>query len=94
MSDFPHRQALSLASTGDNAEALRLDGNACPLNVLLHVPATRWPSAQGNNKHVAAAAACRTPTQPDPENAIQLHSTENKQALFSHVANGKKKPQS
>lgn len=33
-----YRERLALATAGDKGETLRLDGNPCPLHVLLDIP--------------------------------------------------------
>ena len=38
ISEETHCEGLPLAAAGDEAEALRLNGHACPLDVLLNVP--------------------------------------------------------
>lgn len=36
-----HCERLSLAATSNKAEALRLNGHSCALDVLLHIPETK-----------------------------------------------------
>ena len=37
-----HCERLSLAATSNKAEALRLNGHSCALDVLLHIPETKF----------------------------------------------------